>query len=91
MEFLNGNKTLISFQANEHALHIKLMSADRLLTCVLIEYRNVTEYKTGNVRIIEARSCNHCCCGKAIIMAYSECEESRPFQVRPPGTGFPEM
>jgi hypothetical protein len=24
-------------------------------------------------RIIEARSCNHCCSGKAIIITYCEC------------------
>jgi hypothetical protein len=42
MEFHDGNKTLMSSQATEHALHVKLTSADRLLIVVLVEYRNVT-------------------------------------------------
>jgi hypothetical protein len=29
--------------------------------------------KTGTVRMSQARSCNHCCSGKAISIRYSEC------------------
>ena len=37
---------------------------------------HTTYRKTGNVRYlrnIEARTCNHCCCGLAINATYSEC------------------
>jgi len=39
----------------------------------LFKTRSVN-YKTGNVRKrnIEARSCNHCCSGKAVSITYSE-------------------
>jgi len=29
--------------------------------------------ETGTVRIMEARSCNHCCSGKAMNITYVEC------------------
>jgi hypothetical protein len=34
---------------------------------------NIMSNKTRNVRYIPASLCNHCCCGKAISIAYSEC------------------
>ena len=34
---------------------------------------NAVFNKTGNVHNIKAHSQNHCCCGKAISITYSEC------------------
>jgi hypothetical protein len=34
---------------------------------------NVTRHTIKVQRNIEARSCNHCCCGKAVTVTYSEC------------------
>ena len=45
------------------------------LVCQYVWPKHVVENKTGNVlwRNLEARSRNHCCCGKTISITHSEC------------------
>jgi len=54
------------------AWRCKVMHLHHLGVLTFNNFLHHTWNKTGNVLNIEARSSNHCCCGKAISITYSE-------------------
>ena len=62
----------LSLGLREIQKNAQFQPVDLVLRTVTTQYLRVN--KTGNVHsYIEARSCNHCCSVKSIIIAYSEC------------------
>jgi hypothetical protein len=51
----------------------RLSQRSRQIKDVTLLYRNLTRQAMNVERNIEARSCDHCCSGKAISITYSEC------------------
>jgi hypothetical protein len=68
-----GHPDFLKRRHKSTKLHKDTLKRTQLLSDNETVTRFVKWNKPCNVRIVEGRSCDHCCSGKAISMAYSEC------------------
>jgi hypothetical protein len=59
-------QTHLYIQRSGNQLHVHVSAINR-------PYVGITRQAIYVLRNIEVRSCNHCCCGKAISITYSKC------------------